>query len=446
MKRQIDMVNGRLLSGMFRFALPLVLSSVLQVFYNAADTFVVGMYDDPISMGAVSSAGGVLGCVLNLFIGMSVGLNILSARFFGAGDMNTVKKIGGTGIVLGGIFGILICILGQLFAVPLVKLIGIDTEIRERTITYMRIYLCGVPFSALFNFVSAFLQGTGDTKSSTRALIISGAVNVFFNVVFVKYMKMGVAGVAAATTVSMIVAFALALDAFVKSPVGLKLREIRFDFGVCRRILVIGLPAGVQNLINTISNVFTTSAMNSFGAAAISGEAIELQMESLLCVGVAGISAAIATFVSQNVGAGNFKRIGDILRISIILEVVFCVVGSAVAYSVRIPFVNMFAHGNQEVAMYALKKFDMIIIPFVTVAICDVPSGMLKGIGETFPAMLVTMGSCLFRIGWIMFVLPYFHTVEVLFVSYPIVWFAGGIISFVIYGIKKKKLVAVAMP
>ncbi len=442
MKKQIDMVNGNLLSGMFRFAMPLVLCSVLQVLYNSADTFIVGMYDDPLSMGAVSSAGGVLACVVNLFIGIAVGVNILAARFFGAGDMKTVRKYGGTGIVLGGIFGVLICVLGQIFAKPLVEIIGIAPEIRDRTITYMRIYLFGVPFSALFNFISAFLRGTGDTKSPTRSLVISGAVNVVFNIIFVKELKLGVTGVATATAISMFVSFFLAFCAFVKSPVGVKTKEIRFDMTICRNIIKVGLPTGFQSLFATVSNVFTTSAMNGFGAAAISGEAIEIQMESLLCVGISGICSAVVTFVSQNVGAGNYKRLGEIFRKGFFVAAVYCIVGTVIAYSTRVPFVEMFAHGNEEVAMFAYKKFNFIILPFVTVAIKEIPGSMLQGIGETFLAMLVSVFTCLFRIAWIVFLLPIpiFHSVEFLFVSYPIVWTMGGIIYFAIYQHRKKRL------
>lgn len=442
MKKQVDMINGNLLSGMFRFALPIVISSILQVFYNAADTFIVGAYDDPLSMGAVSSAGGVLGCVVNLFIGISIGVNILAARFFGAGDMETVKKFGGNAVILGAVSGTIICVLGQIFAEPLVKLIGIAPEIRERTLTYMRIYLCGVPFTALFNFISAFFRGAGETRRPTNCLIISGAVNVLFNVIFVKYMGMGVAGVALATSISMFVAFALIFRIFLCSEIGLSSRQIKFDKSICRNIILMGLPAGLQNLVNTVSNVFTTSAMNGFGAEAISGESIEIQLENILCVGIAGIVAAIVSFTGQNVGAGNHKRLNSILKTGFAVGTIYCIVGTIITYAIRVPFVEAFAHGNANVAMYAYKKINFIIVPFVTLAIQEVPSGMLRGIGQTFPAMLIAMGGCLFRICWILFLLPVpeLHTVEFLFLSYPIVWTLCGVIAYVVYLSKKKKM------
>lgn len=441
MKKQIDMVNGSILPGMFRFAIPLIISSVLQVFYNSADTFIVGAFDDTRSMGAVGSATGIIGCIVQLFIGISVGVNILAARFYGAGDMEAVKRYGRNGLILGAVFGVFVCCLGLILAKPLVNLIGVAPEIKERTLTYIRIYMLGVPFSAMFNFVSAFLQGTGDTKRPTKCLIISGAVNVILNIVFVKHMRMGVAGVATATVISLAVAFLLAFRAFVKSPVGVKVREVRFEGGFCRNIILMGLPVGLQNLLNSVSNIFTTSAMNGFGDAAIAGEAIELQMECLLGVGISGISAAIITFVSQNMGAGNYARLGKIFKIGFIVETVYCIVGTTIAYSFRVPFVEMFAHGDTEVAMYAYKKINFIILPYITVVLADVPSGMLRGIGQTFPAMIISMCSCLFRIGWILFILPSFHSVEVLFVSYPIVWALGGLAAAVIYFRKKKKII-----
>jgi len=443
MKKQIDMVNGNILSGMFRFAIPLIISSVLQVLYNSADTFIVGAYDDPLSMGAVGSANGIINCVVQLFIGISVGVNILAARFYGAGDMSAVKRYGRNGLILGAVFGIFVCCLGLLLAEPLVEFIGVAPEIRVRTLTYIRIYMIGVPFSAMFNFVSAFLQGTGDTRRPTKCLVISGAVNVVLNVVFVKYMGMGVAGVATATVVSLAIAFLLAFRAFAKSSVGVKLKEVKFESNFCRNIIAMGLPVGLQNLLNSVSNIFTTSAMNKFGSAAISGEAIELQMESLLCVGVSGISAAIITFVSQNMGAGKYDRLGKIFKTGFTIQVIYCLAGTTIAYLLRVPFVEMFAHGDQTVAMYAYKKINFIIVPFVTIAIADAPSGMLRGIGGTFPAMLISMGGCLFRIAWIVFLLPLpqLYSVEFLFLSYPIMWTASGIVAFIVYSVKKKKLV-----
>lgn len=441
MKKQIDMLNGNLVSGMLRFAFPLIISAILQVFYNAADTFVVGRFDDPLSMGAVGSAGGIIGCVVNLFIGISIGVNIIAARFYGAGDIAAVKRYGANAVVLGALFGLFVCLVGQIAAQPLVEFIGIAPEIRERTVTYIRIYMCGVPFSSLFNFMAAFLQGTGDTKSPTRSLIIAGAVNVILNIVFVKYMSLSVAGVALATALSMFVSFALTLLAYIKSPIGADIKELRINKTVCLAIIAMGLPAGLQNLLCSISNIFTTSAMNSFGAAAISGEAIEIQLESLLGSVIGGINAAIVTFVSQNVGAKKYDRLLKIFRTAFLIELIYCLMATAVSYPFRHWFVGLFAHGNAEVARYALIKIDFIIIPFVAYAFDGVPASMLRGIGGTFQAMLIAAFGCLYRIAWILFVLPHHRTVGCLFISYPIIWTIDGFIFFIAYQIKKKKLV-----
>ncbi len=440
MKKQIDMVNGNLVSGMLRFAFPLIISGILQVFYNAADTFVLGRFDDPLSMGAVGSAGGVIGCVVNLFIGMSIGVNILAARFYGAGDIAGVKRYGANSLVLGALFGFLVCFIGQLMAEPLVKFIGVAPEIRERTITYIRIYMWGVPFSSLFNFMAAFLQATGNTKSPTRSLIIAGAVNVVLNIVFVKYMQLSVVGVAIATTISMFVSFVLTLLAYIKSPVGGQIRGLRINKTVCLAIIAMGLPAGLQNLLCSISNIFTTSAMNSFGAAAISGEAIELQLECLLGSVTGGINTAIVTFVSQNVGAKKYDRLLKIFRTGFVIECGYCLLATAATYPFRYWFVGLFAHGNVEVAKYALLKIDFIILPFICYAFNGVPASMLRGIGGTVQTMMIVAGSCLFRILWITLLLPLHRTVGFLFVSYPIVWTTDGLAFFIAYQIKKKKL------
>ncbi|MBR5614712.1 MAG: MATE family efflux transporter [Clostridia bacterium] len=440
MKKQIDMMNGNLVTGMLRFAFPLVVSGILQVFYGIADTFVLCRFDDPLSTGAVGSAGGIIGCVVNVFIGMALGVNILAARFYGAGDMDAVKRYGENSIVLGGVFGLVVCFLGQILARPLMEIIGVAPEIRAKTIIYIRIYMYGVPFSSLYNFLAAFLRGIGDTKSPTRSLIISGAVNVVLNVVFVKFFKLSVAGVALATAISMFVSFAVTLWAYLKSPVGSRLTGIRFNKTVCRSIIAMGLPAGLQNLLASVSNTFTTAAMNSFGAAAISGEMIEMQLECILITGITGINTAIVTFVGQNLGAKNFGRLDKIFNTGFVMEVAYCLIATAVCYPLRYWFVNLFAEGNAEVAMYALIKMDFIIIPFVTFAFENAPASMLRGVGGTFQAMLIAAFGCVFRVVWILFLLPQYRTVGCLFISYPIVWTLCGVIYYITYIIKKKQM------
>ena len=346
MKKQIDMVNGNLISGMIRFSLPLILSSLLQIFYNMADTFIVGMYDDPLSMGAVSVSGTVVGCVVNVFLGIAVGVNILSARSFGAGDTNSVKEYGKTAISLSLIFGIVFFILGHIITEPLLELIGIDPQIRGKTITYIRVYLFGVPFCALYNFISSYLRGLGETTYPTITLIISGAVNVILNVIFVKYCRMGVAGVALATAISTFLSFIMIFIYYLKHPYGSRIKDINLNKNTAKKIIALGLPTGLQSLIAVISCNFGTAAINTFGAAALAGEAIQLQMESLLSVGFAGLNAAVITFVSQNVGAGNYKRLDTIYRVSFATGIIYALLGSFIAYSLRYPFVDMFAHGD----------------------------------------------------------------------------------------------------
>ncbi len=442
MKKQIDMVNGNLISGMIRFSIPLILSSLLQIFYNMADTFIVGVFDDPLSMGAVSASGTVVGCVVNVFLGIAVGVNILSARSYGAGDTHSTKEFGKSAIALSLIFGIVFFILGHIIAEPLLELIGIDPVIRGKTLTYIRVYLFGVPFSALYNFISSYLRGLGETTYPTATLIISGAVNVILNVVFVKYLKMGVAGVALATAISTILSFVMIFVYYLKHPYGSRIKDIRLDKRICNKIIALGLPTGLQSLIAVISCNFGTAAINTFGAAALAGEAIQLQMESLLSVGFAGLNAAIITFVSQNFGAGNYKRLNTIYRVSFTFGIIYALAGSFIAYSLRHPFVNMFAHGDMEVTMYALKKINCIILPYTVVAILHIPSCMLRGIGGTFEAMLLSVGGCIYRICWILllFPLPTFHSIEFIFISYPIEWIVSGIISAILYNNKKKKL------
>lgn len=441
MKNRVDMVNGNLFSGIIKFALPIILSSILQVFYSAADSLILSRYDNPLSLGAVSSAGGISSCIVNFFIGITVGVNVLSARFVGSGDKKSLQLCGHNAIFLGLIFGIIILIIGQIVARPMANLIGIAPEIKEGCITYLRYYMAGIPFISLTNFVAAFLRGTGNSKGPTISLVVSGGINVVLNIIFVKHFNMGIHGVASATVISQIIACILIMKLYATDPSGSHISLVKPDFEMLKRIIYFGLPVGIQNILNSVSNIFTTAAMNKFGAEALAGENIELQLEALLCVAVSAVGIAVMTFASQNLGAGKHDRLGKIFRVGFLIASAFCIIGTALVYWIRIPYVNFFAPNSPEITKYALLKMDMIILPFITYAIDEIPTYMLRGVGETFLAMIITLlCNCAFRVFWILVLLPYHNTVGFLFLSYPVSWTMMGVVATAIYSAKIKQI------
>lgn len=441
MKKEIDMVNGKLLPEMTRFAIPIILSSVMQTLYNAADSLVIGRYGSSNALGAVGSAGPIVNIILSLFLGFAVGTNVLAARYFGAGDKKMVKSTSDTSIVLAVISGVITAIFGILIAEPIVELVKIDPAIKDMTAFYMQIYFIGLPFTALYNFVAATIRAMGDTKNPMICLIVSGMVNVVLNVIFVKGLSMGVEGVAIPTVISQIVSSIMILAVLKKTEIGFSLKKLNFSKKLCLNTIKIGLPAGVQGMVFNLSNTITVSAINSFGAAAAAANTVAGQVEGMVYVAMNSVTQTVTTFTSQNLGANKIKRLNPIMFYGFLLTGIIGIVFPILAYIFKAETINIFSPGDAEVAKYAIIKYRIVLLPYILVALMEIPSGMLKGMKATTISMLMTIiGVCGFRITWQLIIFPIHRTLDVLYMSYPISWFATGIAYLIAYVILKKKL------
>lgn len=440
MKKNIDIVNSKLFPAMIAFAIPLVLSSVLQTLYNAADSLILGRYESSNALGAVGSVGPMVNIFVNLFAGISTGTNIVIARYRGAGDEKMVKKTSDTALVTGLVSGIIIGIIGFLLARPVAVLFGIDPEIIDMSVLYMQIYFLGMPFVSLYNFVSATMRGIGDTRNPMISLIISGASNVVMNIIFVRNFGMGVAGVAIATVLSQLLGFIILAFMLKRSSIGLKFREIRFDKGIFSKTLRIGFPAGIQGITFALSNSIVMSAINSFGAAA-AGNAVMSQAEGIAWVAINSIGLTVTTFVSQYIGAGRSKELGRIMKNGFIISFTLGIFMSALFYGGRNIVTELFAPGDSEVAKFAMIKATYVILPYFLVAIMEIPAGMLRGMGATFVSMLGSiLGVCGIRWTMLLLFFPIVNTLEFVYLCFPVSWVVTGIVFIIIYVILKKRM------
>lgn len=441
MKKSIDIVNGKLFPTMIAFAIPLVLSSVLQMLYNAADSLILGRYESANALGAVGSVEPMVNIFVNLFTGISTGTNIVIARYRGAGDKKMVKKTSDTAIVTGLFSGIIIGIIGFLLARPVANLFGIDSKIIDMSVLYMHIYFLGMPFVSLYNFMSASMRGIGDTKNPMISLIISGASNLVMNIIFVKNFGMGVSGVAIATILSQLLGVIILAFMMKTGEIGLNIKMIRFDKGIFSKMLKIGLPAGIQGISFSLSNSIVISAINSFGAAAAAGNAIICQVEGIMWVAINSIGLTVTTFTSQYIGSGRAKELGRIMKNGFIISVTVGIFMSSLFYGGRNLITELFAPGNAEVAKFTMIRATYVLIPYCIVSIMEIPAGMLRGMGATFVSMLGSiLGVCGIRLTWLLLLFPTVNTLEFVYMCYPVSWIITGCVFIVIYTVLKRRM------
>jgi putative MATE family efflux protein len=437
---EIDMVNGPLLGKMLAFYFPLMFSSVLQLLFNAADVIVVGQYAGSNALAAVGSTSSLINLLTNLFIGLSVGVNVLAAHYYGAKQDAEMKDMVHTAIVTALGAGILLLVLGVALAGPALTAMGTPEDVIDMSILYMRIYFLGMPFSMLYNFGSAVLRAIGDTRRPMSYLFFAGVVNVILNLFFVISLHMGVAGVATATALSQGISAVLVLRCLMMSEGAYKLilTELRADREMIARMMKIGLPAGLQGSLFSISNVLIQSSVNSFGSLVMAGNTAASNIEGFVYVSMNAFQQTAISFTGQNYGAMKYRRILKIAGICLAsVTVVGLVLGNA-AYFFGTPLLKLYISGDhiEEIVGYGLLRLSFICVPYFLCGIMDTMVGVLRGMGYSVMPMLVSLsGACLFRVIWIYTVFHAHRSLEVLYVSYPISWaltFSVHLICFIV--------------
>ena len=433
---EMDMCSGPLLKKLIIYTLPLLLTNVLQLTFNMADIIVLGSLVSDDAVAAVGATGALINLIIGLFVGLSVGANVLVARCVGSGDKDKAHKIVGMSVLLGVTIGILLGIIGFFCSRYFLEWMGCDAEVIDMATKYMRIYFVGMPIILLYNFCAAILRAVGDTVRPLIYLVVGGVVNVGLNVLFVTVFHKDVEGVAIATVVSQLISAVLSVITLLKSEgyARFKWGNLRLYKAELAEMAKIGLPAGLQGCVFSLSNVVIQSTVNSFGKTVMTANTVASQLDGFIYNAMNAVSLSAMAFVSQNLGARNFDRINKTTKEALALAGVVGVVMGGMVLLLRVPLCNLFTD-SQEVVQLACGRLYIIATTYFTCGLMDVMSNVMRGLGRSTTAMIVSLsGSCLFRILWIMTLCRWIHTLPMLYWVYPVSW----VLTFIIFAFMYK--------
>jgi putative MATE family efflux protein len=427
---QMDMVHGPLAGKILLFALPLMFSSILQLLFNAADVVVVGRYAGEAALAAVGSTSSLINLLVTLFVGFSVGTNVVVARDLGAGRPEQVRAGVHTAVAIALISGVLLTVLGLAAARPLLVWTASTPDVIDLATLYLRIYFCGMPVNMLYNFGAAILRAQGDTRRPLYFLAIAGVTNVALNLLFVIVFQMSVAGVALATIISQAVSAFLVLGCLMRDqgPLHLDMKKLCIDKRIMIQIMRVGLPAGFQGIVFSLSNVVIQSSINSFGSTAIiAGSAASANIEGFVYVAMNAFYQTDLTFTSQNYGAGECGRVDRSLILCQAYVVAAGLLLGVLAAVFGHPLAAIYAPGKEEVISHAILRLKYICIPYFLCGVMDVMVGVLRGLGHSIVPMIVSMvGACGVRLLWVATIFQTYHTPQMLYLSYPVSWLITG--------------------
>ena len=441
-----DMLNGPLLGGIIRYTLPIVLSGILQLLFNAADLMVVGQFCGSVSVGAVSSTGALSNLVVNLFMGISVGAGVCVAHGLGGKREEEVRRTVHTAIPVSILSGLILTVLGIAMCTPMLRLMSTPAEVLPLSALYMKIYFLGITANILYNFCASILRAAGDTKGPLLYLTAAGVINVLLNLLFVIVFDLNVAGVALATTLSQTVSAVLVVRALIRrtDACQLRWREMKIYRPQLVKMIEIGLPAGVQGSMFSISNVIIQSAVNSFGSAFIvAGNGAASNIEGFVYISMNALNQTAVNYIGQNLGARQFDRVKKIFRVCLLSVTVVGLVMGPTAYFAAPWLLRFYIPDSPEAIAYGVLRMGLIALPYFVCGLMDVTTGALRGLGSSFVPMVVTvMGVCVLRVVWVftIFQVPRFHTPQCLYLSYLVSWTLTFGVEFVLfYRVLRKK-------
>ena len=422
--RSADLTSGPMLQKIILFSVPLAASSILQLLFNAADVVVVGRFAGSTALAAVGSNGALINLLVNLFVGLSLGANVVAARCFGARDEKGVQDTVHTAVALGLVSGVLLAVVGFCAARGLLELMSCPEDVISLSTLYLKIYFIGMPMTMLYNFSSALLRAMGDTKRPLYCLAAAGLINVVLNLVFVIGFSMSVAGVALATIISQTVSACMVTRMLMKEEgaLHLDLHHLGFHMGALKQILLIGLPAGLQSTVFSLSNVVIQSAINSFGSTVVAGSSASANLEGFVYTAMNAFSQAAVTFTSQNMGARKYQNLNRVVLNCLLCAIVTGVVlgGGAVLAGTQLLH---FYSSDAAVITAGYERLRVICGTYLLCGIMDTLASSLRGLGYSVLPMVVSLvGSCLLRLVWIATIFQLNRTPFMLYISYPISW------------------------
>ena len=452
-KKDINMTEGPMLGKLILYTLPLMLSGILQNLYNAADVAVVGNFasDGEKALSAVGSTGALTNMIVGLFLGLSVGSCVVLSQYLGAKEEKNASEVVHTSMLSGLVIGIFLSIVGILLAEPLLRLMDTPENVIDWSALYMRIYFIGLPASMLYNFGSAVLRAKGDTRFPLIVLIVSGAVNVTLNLITVIGLHLDVAGVAIATASSQVVSAIMVIIHLCRFDDCCKLRfkKLKIHKDKFLRIVRVGLPAGLQSVLFSLSNVMIQSSVNSLQNAgvegAMAGNTAAANIDGFIYIAQNSVYHAALAFTGQNVGAGNMKRVKKVCVLSVALVTVIGLTIGSIVFFFAEPLLTIYAPGAEKamVREQGLLRLHITALCYFMCGIMEVFTGMLRGMGSSVTPMIISLlGACGFRIFWIlvMFPIPYFFNMKWLYISYPISWVLTFCAQGIAYIIVRRRL------
>lgn len=432
------MLEGSLLKSIIIYTIPIILTGLLQLLFNAADLIVVGQFCGEISVAAVGNTGSITSLVVNFFMGFSVGTGVSVAQGLGAGDNKAVHRAVHTAVPVSIICGVLITIIGIVGTEWVLALMNTPDTVLPLSALYMKIYFAGTVFIMVYNFCAAILRAAGDTKSPLVYLVIAGVINVILNLIFVIVFDMNVAGVALATTISQGISAVLVVISLVKRKDACKLvlSKIRIYKKPLMQIISVGLPAGIQSALFSISNTIIQSAINSFGDVVMSGNAAAGNIEGFIYIAVNAFHQTVINFIGQNIGAKKYKRVKKIFALCLgLVTVTGILMGILVVVFGRL-ILSIYIPESPEAVDWGMVRLNCLCIPFFLCGAMDVSTGALRGMGISVSPMLISiLGICGIRVGWVytIFTIPAYHTPRCLYVSYIVSWAFTFLVEFLVF-------------
>lgn len=442
--KKLDIVNGPMIPNIIRYSLPLIASAIVQKLYNTADNIIVGRFDGHVALAAVGSNTSLINLLLNIVMGLSIGANVIVSRSYGAKDEKSIQQSVHTSVLVSILGGLIIGLIGFCFAEPLLRLMDPPDDVFTLSLVYLRIYFLGTPASMVYNFCAAILRAVGDTKKPMFFLTISGIINVVFNLVFVVFFHMGVAGVALATIISQYVSMFMVITYMVrlKDCCRLDLRKLKIHKDKFLQILHIGIPSGIQSSVFSLSNVFIQSAVNSFdNSALVAGNSAANQIDSFVHLIASNISRASLTFTAQNVGAGKIKNLHKVALNCTMLTFISTASAGILCLIFAHPLLGIFIKDNPEAVSFGIERIQVVITTYWLNGIMSLLGNCQRGMGSSVtPAIVTLVGACGLRIVWIHTVFAAAPSLGILYLCYPVTWFITAAVHFVFYLRQHKKI------
>ncbi len=435
-KNKIDMLNGSIWNKLPAFALPVAATAILEQLFNASDIAVVGNFAGEYKTAAVAAVGAnspVIGLIVNMFIGISLGANVVIANAIGRSNKNAVKRAVHTSILIALVGGVAVAIIGELLAGKVLGMLNVPEDVLPLAIQYFRIYLIGLPVILLYNFEAAIFRSIGETKIPLLALAASGVLNVILNLFFVIVLGLNVEGVAIATVVSNAVSSAILFIVLLRTDKDIKveIKELKFDFLSFRNIMKIGMPAGLQSAVFAISNIIIQSAINSLGTVVIAASSAAYNVEIFAYDVLNSFTQACTTFVGQNYGAGKIKRCKKVLALSLVEDTAASLAAIGIVL-VSGRFLLSIFNSNPEVIEIGYSRLVIVLSAYIFCMLYEMFSGYLRGFGISLvPAILTTIGVCGIRIFWIEFVFPRVPEFTTIMTVYPVSLSATALLNFI---------------